>query len=306
MVRAGKRNLPSAIPLEALASSRATRAKYHFTIIQALQHDMAALIAIVILMLFVLMAFFPDIFTQHDPTSQFLQLRYQPPNTDHLLGTDELGRDIFSRIVHGTRYTLGAGSFAVVIGFTVGVPIGLVAGYVGGFTDSVLMRTIDAILSFPYFLTAVVLAAILGPGLHSAVPAAGLAMIPSFARVTRGSVLNMKSHEYITAAQSIGCSTPRIILVYILPNVSMPIIVLATLNMSTAILAIAGLGFLGLGLQPPTPEWGLMLNSAKAALTVAPHAAIFPGIALSLLVTACNLLGDILQELLDPRLRRRR
>jgi peptide/nickel transport system permease protein len=268
-----------------------------------LRHDLASLFAILILAVVLAMALVPSLFTQLDPEQQHLRLRRESPSLAHPLGMDELGRDIFSRIVYGARYTLGAGLVAVGIGLIVGVPMGLIAGMKGGGADAVLMRTIDALLSFPYFLIAVMLAAALGPGLVSAVLAVGMTMVPSFARVVRGSVLSMKHSEYVLSAEALGCSSGRLLRFHILPNVMAPLIVLGTLNMASGVLAVAGLGFLGLGLQPPTPEWGVMLNNAKTALTVAPHVMIFPGLALVLLVTACNLLGDGLRELLDPRLR---
>lgn len=268
-----------------------------------LRHDRASLFAIVILVLVLAMALAPTLFTRVDPEQQFLRLRREPPSFAHPLGMDELGRDIFSRVVHGARYTLGAGLVAVGIGLVVGVPMGLFAGMKGGSADAVLMRTIDALLSFPYFLIAVMLAAAIGPGLASAVIAVGMTMVPSFARVVRGSVLGMKHSEYMLSAEALGCSSGRLLRFHILPNIMAPLTVLGTLNMASGVLAVAGLGFLGLGLQPPTPEWGVMLNNAKTALTVAPHVMIFPGLALVLLVTACNLLGDGLRELLDPRLR---
>lgn len=294
---------PEAPPAATGVWARAAEADRRGRLWKWLRQDQASLFAIIILALVLAMALAPSLFSQIDPEQQFLRLRREPPSLAHPLGMDELGRDIFSRIVHGARYTLGAGMVAVGIGLIVGVPMGLFAGIKGGSADAVLMRTIDALLSFPYFLIAVMLAAAIGPGLASAVIAVGMTMVPSFARVVRGSVLSMKHNEYVLSAEALGCSSSRLLRFHILPNIMAPLIVLGTLNMASGVLAVAGLGFLGLGLQPPTPEWGVMLNNAKTALTVAPHVMIFPGLALVLLVTACNLLGDGLRELLDPRLR---
>jgi ABC-type dipeptide/oligopeptide/nickel transport system permease subunit len=222
---------------------------------------------------------------------------------EHPFGMDELGRDLLSRIIYGARYTLGTATVAVLLSLLVGVPIGLFAGYRGGLTDMLLMRTIDALLSFPYFLVGIMLAAVLGGSLVTAVLAMGLTLIPNFARVTRGCVLGMRHNDYVLSAEAIGCKVPRILWRYVLPNVLAPLAVVATLNMATAILGVSALGFLGLGLQPPTSEWGLMLSNAKNALQVAPHTMVFPGLAIVLTVTATNLFGDYLRELIDPTMK---
>ena len=237
----------------------------------------------------------------HDPfQTSFLAIR-KAPSAAHWLGTDELGRDILSRLVYGARASLMAGVISVAIAVAVGVPFGLVAGYFGGLVDGAISRATEAILSIPFLILAIALAAFLGPSLTNAMIAIGLSATPIFVRLTRGQVLAVKTEDYVEGARAIGLPDRWIILRYVLPNVLPPIIVQATLTIATAIIAEASLSFLGLGQQPPNPSWGSMLNTAKNFMSQAPWMSIFPGGAIFLVVLGFNLLGDGLRDALDPR-----
>lgn len=227
----------------------------------------------------------------------------QPPNVTHPMGTDDLGRDIFSRVIFGARTSLLAGVISVGIAVLVGLPLGLISGYYGGRLDDVLMRFTDALLSFPFLVLALALAAVLGAGLDKAMIAIGIVFTPGFIRVARGQVLSEREQNYVEAAKALGAGDGRIIWSHILPNVLSPVLVQASLATAVAITAEAALSFLGLGTQPPTPSWGSMLNIAQAYLGTAPWMAIWPGLAIFVTVLALNLLGDGLREALDPRLR---
>lgn len=266
--------------------------------------DRGALLGLVIISAVTFAAVFAQVIAPYDPAAQALAERRAGPSAAHLLGLDELGRDILSRLLFGAGATLPAGLAAVLVGSSIGVPIGLVAGYYGGFLEAALMRLIDAMLAFPAFLLAIVIVAVLGPTLPNAVLAIGIASIPAYARLVRGSVLTIKHRDFVTGAIAVGASDARLILKHVLPNVLAPIIVLSSLYLATAILAIAGLSFLGLGAQPPQAEWGVMLGSGRAFIREAPHITLAPGIAIMLLVLAFNLVGDGLREALDPRLRK--
>ncbi|ADI14254.1 ABC transporter permease [Truepera radiovictrix] len=219
----------------------------------------------------------------------------------HLLGTDEQGRDVFSRLVHGAWISLFIGLIAVAIGIAVGVPIGALSGYHGGTFDLVVQRFIDVMLAFPGILLAIVLVATFGTGLTNVMIAVGIASIPIYARLVRGSVLSVRSREYIEAAKALGKKDVPILIQHVIPNALAPIIVQSSLQMAVAILFAAGLGFLGLGARPPQPEWGLMLARGREYLATAPHVATFPGLAIILVVLGFNLVGDALRDALDPR-----
>ncbi len=225
------------------------------------------------------------------------------PSLAHLMGTDDLGRDVFSRVVFGARTALLAGVISVSIAVVVGLPVGLLSGYYGGRVDAVLMRLTDALLSFPFLVLALALAAILGAGLDKAMIAIGLVFTPRFIRLARAQVLSEREQPYVEAARAMGAEDGRIIWRHVLPNSLSPVLVQASLDMAGAITAEATLSFLGLGTQPPTPAWGAMLNIAQGYLTTAPWMAIWPGLAIFVTVLALNLLGDGLREALDPRLR---
>lgn len=223
------------------------------------------------------------------------------PSAAHWLGTDDLGRDILSRMIWGAQASLMAGVFSVAIAVFIGVPFGLIAGYFGGWVDQFISRVTEALLAMPFLITAIALAAFLGPSLTNAMIAIGLSAMPIFVRLTRGQVLAVKTEDYVEGARSVGLGHVDIMLRYILPNVFAPIIVQATLTIATAIIAEASLSFLGLGQQPPAPSWGSMLNVAKNFLSQAPWMAMWPGMAIFLVVIGFNLLGDGLRDALDPR-----
>ncbi|WP_028783690.1 nickel transporter permease [Thalassobacillus devorans] len=257
---------------------------------------------IIISLLIIIAAFAPQIAT-HSPTDQSIINRYQAPSAEHWLGTDELGRDIFSRLVHGSRITIQIGVITVGISMIVGVFLGAVAGYFGRWVDQIIMRLIDIMMAFPSILLAIALVAVLGKSLTNAMIAVGIVGVPHFARIVRSTVLSVKETEYIEASRVIGAKNGRILFSHVLPNCLAPIIVQATLTIGTAILDAAGLSFLGLGAQPPLPEWGAMLSDGRSALQTAPWVVMFPGFAILLVVLGFNLLGDGLRDALDPRLK---
>lgn len=239
----------------------------------------------------------------HDPLRPDFGRAREGPTWDSPLGRDELGRDILSRIIYGARISLWIGFIAVAIGVAFGVPLGAVSGYYSGRFDIIVQRLVDIMLAFPGLLLAIVLISILGVGLSNVMVAVGVASIPTYVRLVRGSVLTVREMDYILAARALGMSDGRIIFRHILPNCLAPIIVQSTLQIATAILFAAGLGFLGLGAKPPMPEWGVMLSTGRDYLRDWPHIATFPGLAIMLSVLGFNLLGDGLRDVLDPRLR---
>jgi ABC-type dipeptide/oligopeptide/nickel transport system permease subunit len=243
-----------------------------------------------------------SLWTAQDPTRQQLSQVLRPISAQHPLGTDHLGRDMLARLLYGGRLSLLIGGFAVAIGLIVGVPLGALSGFQGGLTDLVIQRLADVLLSFPGFLLALSLVSMLGVGLQNVVIAVGISALPSFIRLVRGSVLSIREHVFVEAARALG-QRPRIILMrHVLPNAMAPIIVQATLNLGASILVAAGLGFLGLGVQPPTAEWGTMLGEGRQYIFRAPLLTLFPGLAIFLAVLGFNLLGDGLRDALDPRL----
>uniref|UniRef100_A0A8H9Z276 ABC transporter permease n=2 Tax=Gammaproteobacteria TaxID=1236 RepID=A0A8H9Z276_9PSED len=261
----------------------------------------SAVIGAVVVGIFVLIALLAPWLAPFDPVkANFLVVR-KPPSELFWFGTDELGRDILSRIVWGARTSLMAGCMSVVIAVVIGVPLGLVAGYFQGIWDGVISRFIEALLACPFLIMAIALGAFLGPSLTNAMIAIGLSAMPIFARLTRGQVIAIRNEEYIDGARAIGLPDRWIIIKYVLPNVMSPILVQATLAIASAIIAEASLSFLGLGQQPPNPSWGSMLNTAKGFLEQSPWMSIFPGIAIFLAVQGFNLLGDGLRDALDPR-----
>ncbi len=239
----------------------------------------------------------------YDPAAQDLANSLASPSPTHLAGTDVHGRDIFSRIIHGTAISLRIGFLGMLLGCLIGVTLGLASGYYGGWLDMVIMRLLDVQLAFPGLLLAICIIAVIGPGLENVIIAVGIFSVPMFARVTRGQVLSLKQQDYVLAARMMGAQDGRIMIRHLLPNALAPILVIATLRIATAILTAASLSFLGLGAQPPTPEWGAMLSDGRQYLTIAPHAATTPGLAILVTVLSFNLLGDGLRDALDPRLR---
>ncbi len=242
-------------------------------------------------------------FAPYDPLVPQPVLRLKPPSAAHLFGTDSLGRDIFSRVVYGSRISIVIGLIAVSISLVPGTLLGLLAGYFGRRVDEPIMRAMDILLAFPAILLAIVITAILGPSLLNTMVAVGIVYVPHYARIVRSTVLSLKEQLFVEAVHSLGGSTLRIVARHVLPNAVAPIIVYATLGMGTAVLQAAALGFLGLGAQPPMPEWGAMLSEGRQYIQMAPHVAAFPGLAIFTLVLGFNLFGDGLRDILDPSLR---
>jgi len=253
-----------------------------------------------IMMLFVLLAVFGRLIAPYDPNaSDYLSL-LAPPSGEHWFGTDELGRDTLSRVIDGSRIAVAVAFLSVSIAMAVGVVIGVIAGYFGGLIDAVLNRSQDVLFAFPTLLLAIILVAVLGPGLFNASLAIAIVYSPRFARMARASTLSIQTSEYLDAARLAGVSTPTILIRHILPNVLPPVIVLAALSMSTAQLAYASLSFLGLGVSPPQADWGSMLSKGRDFITIAPWLVIWPTVALVMLMLAFNVLGDAIRDVLDP------
>ncbi|MFD2368607.1 ABC transporter permease [Brevibacillus sp. GCM10020057] len=269
-----------------------------------LRNGLGVIGAVIILGLIVVAIFAPQI-APFDPNEQDYNSILLPPDGTHLFGTDDLGRDIFSRVVYGARISMEAALISVGIAMLIGVPIGLLSGYYRGFWDEwIVMRSVDAMQAFPFLILALAISAVLGSGFGNAMLAIGIGFAPAFVRITRGQVLTLRNMEYIHAARSVGVKDARIIFRHILPNALNPIMIQATLAMASGIIAEASLSYLGLGVQPPTPSWGSMLNQAQTLMSVAPYATFYPGIAIFLVVLGFNLLGDGLQQVLDPRSRK--
>ncbi len=263
-----------------------------------------AIVGAVIIGTMILLALFAPLIAPYDPISQDLEHLLESESATHLMGTDDLGRDVLSRIIYGTRISLQASIYAVGIAFLIGVPVGLLSGYYRGFWDEwVIMRITDAVQAFPFLILALALAATLGAGLGNAMLAIGIGFSPAFIRIVRAQVMTVTNQEYIQAARAIGARDGRILLRHVLPNSMAPLLVQTTLAMAAAILAEASLSFLGLGVQPPTPSWGQMLNVAQGYITFAPWLAYWPGLAIFAAVLAFNLLGDGVREALDPKLK---
>ncbi len=271
-------------------------------VLKRLLKNKMATIGLAIIFLEVVCALFAPVLAPRDPVKQNLMEKTLPLGTKgHLLGTDELGRDILSRIIFGARTSLVVGVIVVVIGLGVGVPLGAMSGY---FTrlDRPIMVVTDALLAFPLILLSLVIVAVLGAGLFNAMVAVGISSIPGFTRITRGIILSVRERDFVKAAIASGETHLNIILIHILPNALGPIIVQGTIRFATAILAVAALSFLGLGAQPPTPEWGTMISTSRSYFYVAPHLVAFPGLAIMSVVLGFNLLGDGLRDALDPKL----
>ena len=255
-----------------------------------------------VLAVLVVLSLFAPYFAPYDPIQISMEGR-KSPNVDHIFGTDRLGRDILSRIIYGTKYSLSIGLMSVSIGLIFGTTMGVLSAYYGGLVDTIIMRFIDALLAFPGILLALVVIAVLGPGLFNVMLAVGISTVPEYARLARGKVLSVMQLEYIEAIHSIGGSNIRVILKHILPNISAPITILATLQVGNAILVGSGLSFLGMGAQPPTPEWGLMTAEGRNFMSQAWWISTFPGIAILITVISINQFGDGLREAFDPHLK---
>jgi len=254
-----------------------------------------------VIAIFMVLAAFAPLIAPYDPIATSWSLVRKAPSAQHWFGTDELGRDVLARVIFGARASLLAGAISVGIALGIGVPLGLLAGYRGGLIDALISRITDAMLACPFLILAIALAAFLGPSLGNAMIAIGITTTPIFVRLTRGQTMSVKVDDYVEAARAMGNPRWRIALVHILPNIMPALLVQATLSIAAAIIAEAALSFLGLGQQPPAPSWGSMLNAAQRFLTTAPWMAIWPGLAIFLVVLSLNLVGDGLRDALDPR-----
>jgi len=259
------------------------------------------MVGLVFVLLFIVMAVFAPIFSPYDPVETSWSAIRSAPSQMYWFGTDEIGRDVLSRVIWGARASILAGLVSVTISMALGIPIGLIAAYVGGWTDAVISRFTDAMLAVPFLILAIALSAFLGPSLNNAMIAIGVSAMPVFIRLTRAQAMQIKVEDYVEAARAVGNPHWRIALRHIMPNVMPPLIVQATLSIAAAIIAEASLSFLGLGQQPPLPSWGSMLNTAKNYMDNAPWMAVWPGLSIFLLVLSFNLLGDGLRDALDPR-----
>ncbi len=270
-----------------------------------LKRNRLAVFGLFILLVLVLLAIFADVISPYPYDLQNYSALLQTPSWQHPFGTDQFGRDILSRVIHGARVSLLVGFVSLASGAIVGCLLGVIAGYFGGFVDTFIMRSVDILMSIPDLVLAISIATTLGPGLVNAMIAVGISSIPGFCRIVKGSTMTVVGQDYVEAARAIGASNTRIIKKYIFPNILSPIIVRATLGIGVSIIMAAALSFLGLGIQPPTPEWGNMLSSSRTEMRNFPHLVIFPGLAIMLTVLGFNLFGDGLRDALDPKLKNR-
>jgi peptide/nickel transport system permease protein len=292
-----KQMQPPAVQAEEKVASPWAEAWYSF------KKNKLAVVGTVIVLFFILLAIFAPLITPEGINDQKMEVRLQAPSADHWFGTDDFGRDIFSRVVFGARISLWVGTFAVMGSIIVGCLLGILAGYYGRWVDTLISRAFDIMLAFPSILLAIAIVAVLGPSLRNALIAIAIINIPNFGRLIRSRVLSVKEEEYIMAAKAVGMKDSRILFQHILPNSMAPIIVQGTLAIATAIIEAAALGFLGLGADAPNPEWGKMLADAKDYMIQAPWTMIFPGLAIMLTVLGFNLMGDGLRDALDPRMK---
>jgi peptide/nickel transport system permease protein len=272
-------------------------------VLRRLRRNRLAMFGTVVILLLVVCAVLAPVIAPHDPVLVNPKTRLMTPGIPYLLGTDEFGRDVLSRIIYGTQISLKVGVISVGIALAAGVSLGLISGYYGGWIDHLISRVMDVFFAFPAILLAIAIMAVLGSNLTNVMIAIGIVYTPGFARVTRSAVISVRRSEYVEAAQALGATDLTIIVRHILPNSMAPIIVQTTLSLGFAILAEAALSFLGLGTEPPTPSWGLMLSTGRGFMETAPWVAIFPGVAIVLAVLSFNLLGDGLRDSLDPRLK---
>lgn len=272
-------------------------------VFKELRKNSTAMLGLCILLVEIILVILAPVIAPYDYTAMDIVAAQQGPSAAHWFGTDELGRDIFSRVLYGGRYSISMGVLAVMISTTVGMTIGAIAGYFGGKVDNILMRLLDVIQSLPAMLLSIVLSAVLGPGYFNTILALSVNGMPASARMLRAQMMKVRGNEYIEAAQSINCSKFRIIVRHMIPNSFSPNIVQATMAIAHMIVMAASLSFIGLGVQPPTPEWGAMLTGARQFIRQCPHMVIFPGLAIAVTVLAVNLMGDGLRDALDPKLK---
>jgi peptide/nickel transport system permease protein len=292
-------------PEAAASLARRSKPKSEWGIVWSqLRRNRAATIGAAVIAVEILVAVFAPVVAPYGPFDADPRAALKPPTAQHWFGTDDNGRDLFSRVLYGTRISLRVGLISVAIGGGVGIVLGIVAGYRGGWIDNVIMRAMDLLLAFPGILLALGIIAILGPGLSNVMVAVGISAIPSYTRLARASTLALRDRDFVTGARAVGCGDGRIMARYVLPNVLPPLIVLTTLGVAGAILTAAGLSFIGLGAVPPTPEWGAILTLGRKYINQAWWYTTFPGLAVALTVLGINMLGDALRDALDPRLRR--
>ena len=270
-------------------------------VLARLTRDRIGLLGLCLVAVLIAVSIAAPLITRQDPSAIDAARRLESASHLHPLGTDNLGRDVLSRLLYGSRWSLGTVAITTLLILSIGVTMGIVAGYVGGVVDEIIMRIVDVLLAFPSLLLALAIVGMLGPGLLTMMIGLVSVWWASYARIVRGLVLSMRDRDFVAAARSLGANDTHIVFRHILPNVLPPVAVLATIEMGELILAVAGLGFLGLGAQPPTPEWGAMVNDGRFFLLSAPRLMIYPGIAISLAVMGFNLLGDALRDVLDPR-----
>ncbi|WP_188067538.1 nickel transporter permease [Brevibacillus brevis] len=280
-----------------------TRPSRWRTFYRKLRKNKLAMVGGCIVIFYIAIALLAPFIAPHDPYEIDLVNKLKPPSSEHWMGTDDKGRDVLSRLLYGTQLSMSVGFVAVFIGAFFGIILGLLSGYYGGWVDTIISRIIDVLLAFPGILLSLAIVSALGPSLFNVMIAVGIFSIPVFARIVRGSTLTVKKLEYIDAIRSLGANDFTIIFRHIFPNILSPIIVQATMRLATAILSAAGLSFLGLGAQPPLPEWGAMLSNGRDFLFTAPHLAMFPGFAIATLVLGFNIFGDGLRDALDPRMK---
>lgn len=273
------------------------------SLLRLLLEDRLARVGLAMLLLFAVAAVAAPVLSAHDPTVVDATRRFLPPSLEHPLGTDHLGRDEFARIVFGARWSLGVAAVATVIVLAIGVVVGIVSGYYGGWLDSLIMRTVDVLLAFPNLVLFLAIVGTLGPGVRNVLIALVSITWVRYARIVRGVVLSVREQEFVDSALALGAPDRWVMRKHVLPAVISPVVVLASLETGRLVLSLAALGFFGLGVQPPTPEWGMMLNQGRVYLQSNPQLMIYPGLAISLVVLACNLVGDGLRDVLDPRLR---
>ena len=272
--------------------------------IQEFRSNRGAVISLIVLIVIIFSSIFASNLTPYDPLQRDTPARLTGPSIQHLMGTDTLGRDILSRVLHGGKISLQIGFFSIFASALVGIPLGLLAGYFGGIIDNIVMRVMDVILAFPGLVLIIWLVAVLGSSMSMLILAIAFFFVPTYARLTRSVALSLREIEYVLAAQSVGASTARILALHIFPNALAPLIVITTLSISGAIITGASLSFLGLGVAPPTPEWGSMLADGRGYLRNAWWMAFFPGITITLIVLAANIVGDGLRDALDPKVRK--
>jgi peptide/nickel transport system permease protein len=273
------------------------------TFLSRFARNKAAVLGAVIAVIFLIVGIFAPVLAPYDPYQFNLENRFRSPDFTHWMGSDEFGRDILSRIIYGARLSILIGTLGVLLAIVIGVPMGVVSGYCGGRIDHVILGIVDVMLAFPGILLAIAIVSVLGFGLTNVIIAIGVFSIPTYARLTRGAVLSVKNLDYNTSAQALGASHLRIVFHHILPNSLSPLIIQTSLRIATALLTASSLSFLGLGAQPPLPEWGAMLSNGRAYLRLAPHLATFPGLAIMIVVLGFNLMGDGLRDTLDPMMK---